>query len=130
MAPEAAELSAIRNAAAGLEYPSESDMPFDVILWADERDRAAKSAREVVLAHVSRGASVHELTRDAFFAELVASDDGERFRTLRSALETNLANLAIFRVLTGSPQVDVYLVGRLCGAASGWAGLHTVSIET
>jgi hypothetical protein len=130
MAPEAAELSAIRAAAAGLEYPSESDSPFDAFMWNEERDRAAKSARGVVLAHVSRGAILHELTSDAFFAELVTSDDGERFGQLRTALETNLAELTIFRVLTGSPRVDVYLIGKLRDPAGGWAGLHTVSVET
>jgi hypothetical protein len=105
-------------------------MPFDTFWWNEERDRATELAQEVLLAHVSRGAKLQELTPDAFFAELVESDDGDRFRKLRAALETNLTNLTIFRVLTGSPRVGIYVVGRLRTPPAAWAGLHTVSVET
>jgi len=128
MANQPPEVRALSDAAAGLLYPSESDTPFDPFVCNEERDRASASARDVVLARASRGANVVELTPDAFFAELESSEDGERFRRLRNALQASLPDFKIFRVLSGSPRVDVYLIGKL--RAGGWAGLHTVSVET
>jgi hypothetical protein len=113
------ELQEIRKASAGLEFPSESDAPFDVIRWP---------AKDAITAHFGGRRKVEEVAIDAFFAELLESDDGERYRQLRRTLESQLKQLKIYRVGVGETKVDIYLLGRL--RTGDWAGLHTTSIET
>jgi hypothetical protein len=120
---EPPEVNALREATAGLEYPSESDAPFDVFRWPG----GGGSAREAVAAHAG-ARKIEEVTVDEFFQQLEGSEDADRFRQLRRVLESQLSGLKIFRVGAGEVKVDVYLVGR---ARSGdWVGLHTVSVET
>jgi hypothetical protein len=119
------DLQEIRKAIDGLEYPSESDAPFDLVRWPAQ---GAGAARDQVVAHGGANRKVEEVTLDAFFAELIASEDGERYKRLRRALESQLKELKIFRVGVGEPKVDVYLVGRT--RVGDWAGLHTTSVET
>jgi len=113
------ELQEIRKASDGLQYPSESDAPFDAVRWP---------ARDALAVHFGAGRKVEEVAIDAFFAELVASDDGQRYRQLRRALESKLKEQKIYRVGVGETRVDIYLVGRL--RSGDWAGLHTTSVET
>jgi hypothetical protein len=114
------EMAALREATAGLVYPSESDAPFDVFI-----DRTATTAQEVV-THRSGGGRVKSVAVEQFFAELEASDQADQYRRLRDVLEKNLSPLGVFRV--GSVQVDVYLVGKTSRGC--WVGLHTRSVET
>ena len=114
------ELAAIKKASDGLTYPSESDAPFDVFRWP---------AKDSVASHLGAARKVEEVSIDAFFAELIESDDdGARYKQLRRALESQLKELRIFRVGVGEPKVEIYLVGRT--HAGDWAGLHTTSVET
>ena len=122
---ELPELRALSLAVDGLEYPSESDAPFEPFHW----DRKpAGSAREQVAAHVSPGRPIEEVTVAAFFEQLADSDDAERFTQLRSVLEAQLSQPGIFRVPAGAGEIDLYLVGQT--RAGEWVGLHTVSVET
>ena len=118
------ELQEIKKASARLEYPSESDAPFDLFRWP----KGSGTAREQVVAHGGANRKVEEVAIDAFFAELIESDDGERYRQLRRALESQLKELKIFRLGVGEAKVDIYLVGRMRGG--DWVGLHTTSVET
>lgn len=119
------QLRALAQAVSGLTYPSESDEPFEVFRWpaAD-----GTTAREAIAAHVRPGRRIVQLPVDQFFSQLDDADDAPRFRRLRKTLESQLKDLAVFRVGEGEVQVDVYLIGRL--PDGDWAGLHTVSIET
>ncbi|SRR5258706_9536570 len=118
------ELQEIRKASDGLEYPSESDAPFDFFHWP----KGSGAAWDQVIARGGTGRKIEEVAIDAFFAELIESDDGERYKQLRRALESQLKELRIFRVGVGETNVDIYLVGRT--RAGDWAGLHTTSVET
>jgi hypothetical protein len=119
------EMLEIRQACEGLEYPSESDTPFDLFTWPAG---GAGTARDQVVAHGGAGRKMEEVTVDDFFAELVEAEDGDRFKRLRATLESHLKDLKIFRVGAGEVKVDVYLLGRL--ASGAWGGLHTRSVET
>ena len=117
------DLKALRQAAAGLMYPSESDAPFDVFTWPAG---AGGTAREQVVARTKPGEPIEEVPVGAFFGELEDTDDAARFRALRAALEATLTDVRVFRV--GRLKVDVYLIGRTAGGSV--AGLHTTSVET
>jgi hypothetical protein len=119
------EMQEIRKACEGLEYPSESDTPFEVIHWPAA---GAATAQAQVAAHNRPGRKIEELTPDDFFAELFESDDGDRYRHLRATLEAHVKDLKIFRVGSGEVRVDIYLLGQ--SASGDWIGLHTSSVET
>jgi hypothetical protein len=118
------ELDSLRRASAGLEYPSESDTPFDVFVWKGNGRRV----EEVVAEHAGKGRTIEETPLDRFFAQLKDSEDADRFELLRRALESQLSGVRVFRASDGSAKIDVYLVGKTRGG--DWAGLHTVSVET
>jgi hypothetical protein len=122
---ELPELRALRQAAEGLEYPSESDAPFEPFQWEAKGDGSAASQ---VAAHARPGQKIEEVPVDRFFAQLDDSDDAERFRQLRRVLESQLPGVKIFRAGVGETEVDIYLLGQT--RAGNWAGLHTVSVET
>lgn len=121
--PEPNETAEIAKASAGLLYPSETDTPFEVFRW---NLPAARTAKDAVVARCGGQKEIKEQSLKDFFAELEASDDGERFRKLRAAIEAALAEPRAFRV--GRTRVDVYVLGKTRSGA--WAGVHTVSVET
>ena len=86
---EPPELQELRKASAGLEYPSESDTPFDAFWWPAAGTGAApgQTAREQVAAHAKPGAKVEEVPVDRFFGDLEGADDAERFKQLRQVLD-------------------------------------------
>ena len=115
-------LRQLRAAAGDLSYPSDADEPFEPFAWppapgdgpAQVRARAGTRPVEVVSV-------------ESFFADLGGDADAARFAALRATLQRTLAGLAVVRV-AGSPEVDVYLIGR--AANDLWAGLRTTSVET
>ncbi len=108
---------------AGLTYPSESDEPFDVVVWPP-----SASAIQALRSRVATKRAIREVSIDDFFIPLKASESAERFVALRHFLETRLSDIHIIRVGADEVEVDVYLLGR--SNAAGWLVLHTKSVET
>jgi hypothetical protein len=119
---EPAIVEELRKAVDGLLYPSESDEPFEVIVWP----AAPGTASDQIMAHAP-GPAIGEGSVAEFFDELKTSEDAQRFANLRAMLESSLVELGIFRVGAGA-EIGVYIVGRLTGGE--WAGLRTMSVET
>ncbi len=117
---------ALGNVVEGLDYPSESDAPFDGFCWPASKDAVADSALAQVAAHVPRGAQIQELSVAEFFEPLNDSAECERFQVLRHVLQSLLPNASVFRA--GEIEVQIYLIGKT--PTGDWAGLHTVSVET
>jgi hypothetical protein len=118
-------LQQLKTATDGLEYPSESDAPFDAFLWPA---KGAMNALALITARAHAGQKIEQVPVDSFFADLSDSDDGARFAQLRRLLQSRLNDLHIFRVGAGETTVHIYLIGKTL--AGEWAGLHTTSIET
>jgi hypothetical protein len=118
------ELEALKKASANLEYPSESDTPFDVFHWG----KATSPALEQVQARAGKARTIEEVHVPTFFQQLTQSDDADRFAALERALNQTLSEIKIYRVGVGEVKVDVYLIGKT--KSGEWAGLHTVSVET
>jgi hypothetical protein len=127
MADDAA--ATIQKAAAGLEYPSESDAPFDLVRW-DPANGDPSPATVAALAGgkgKKKARPVAQVPPEEFFGALAETDDAAKFKALEQALKKTLTDLKVYRV-GGSAKVDIYVLGR---AASGeWLGLHTTSVET
>ena len=118
------ELGELKKASEGLEYPSESDTPFDVFRWG----KAGGAALEQVQAHGGKGREIEEVPLEAFFKQLEGSEDAARFQNLERALNQTVKGLKVYRVGVGEVKVDVYLIGKT--RSGEWAGVHTVSVET
>ena len=119
------ELKELQEATEGLEYPSESDAPFEIIRWPA---KPRESAMQAVAAHAGRGEPIEEVPTDRFFADLQRSEDAEQFAHLRQTLQRLLSDVHVFRVGAGSVRVTVYLLGKT--AQGDWAVLRTISVET
>jgi hypothetical protein len=122
-------LITLKQAAGDLEYPSESDAPFEPFRWPatpSHSPGAAASAHDAVASHARKGATVVEVSVDDFFTPLAETDDAERFAQLRKTLESTLGGLKVFRV--GEVKVAIYLIGQT--RVGEWAGLRTMSVET
>ncbi len=115
----------LKKAIQGLEYPSESDAPFDLFQWPG---LSQSTALQQIAAHTAQNRKISEVPVDLFFEMLKDSDDAARFQQLRSALQSALSDMKIFRAGEGEVKVDIYLIGR--GKEGDWAGLHTTSVET
>jgi hypothetical protein len=126
MADDAA--TAIQKAAAGLEYPSEADAPFDPVRWdASLGDPTPTTVAALAGKGKKKVRPVEQVSPEEFFAALAETDDAAKFKSLEQALRKTLTDLRVYRV-GGSAKVDIYVLGR---AASGeWLGLHTTSVET
>lgn len=118
-------LAAVRKAAAGLLYPSESDEPIVPFAWPAS---AGASARAAVAGRERAGTPIEEVSAADFFAALEGTDDAARFAALRKALEAAVAGLTVLRA--GEVRVAIYVTGKLPGPAGGWAGVRTTSAET
>jgi hypothetical protein len=118
------ELNELKKAIVGLEYPSESDAPFDLFRWG----KATGAALEQVRARAGKGREIEEVPIETFFKQLAGSEDAKRFAELECAVIRNLRGAKIYRVGAGEVKVDVYILGKT--NSGEWAGLHTVSVET
>jgi hypothetical protein len=112
----------LRDAVAGLLYPSESDEPFDPFVWKPTETDALSQ----IGAQGRKTAPVMETSLDDFFAELIAGEQGQSFARLRQVLLSRLTGLRVLRI--GDIEVAVYLIGKT--KSGTWAGLRTVSVET
>src|SRR6476469_7282981 len=92
------ELEILRRASAGLEYPSESDAPFEVFIWKANGKRVEDLAAE----QAGKGRTIHEVPLDSFFAQLKDSEDADRFEELRRVLMAQLNDVRVFRADGGS----------------------------
>src|SRR5437764_14168565 len=119
-----AVLDALRKAAKGLVYTSETDAPLEPFAW--ENGGKLTKGRLLELAGAEKGTGVEQTTLDDFF-QVVPSEDKEKFDQLAQVLKEQLSGVKVFKV-GDEPEKQVYIVGK---AADGrWAGLRTTVVET
>ncbi len=109
--------------AAGLQYPSESDVPFDVVLVPGAGGGTLDIAKLRTILKIDAKTPVEQTTvGEALHARRFSEHpDAAKFEALRKGLSGYKA----FRV--GTIQVQIYFVKVSKGEL---VGLHTVSIET
>jgi hypothetical protein len=132
--PASETISALQQAADGLNYPSETDSPWETFAWPTVQGDPTGAGVRNQGGH-KRRAPVAEQSVDEFFAPLVAEQDwygdAERatmtkYRTLRDTVKRVLTNPKVVRI--GRRKIAVYVVGG--AKEGGWAGLRTTSVET
>src|SRR3954463_3322914 len=97
------ELEMLARASAGLEYPSESDAPFDVVIW----EANGRRVEDVVAERAGKGRTMQEVALDEFFGQLKDSEDAGCFEELRRVLTSRLNDVRVFRAHYGSAKVDI-----------------------
>jgi hypothetical protein len=116
-------LQDLRDAIDGLDYPSESDAPFEPIDWP-----GTPPAEQQVRATCGASARLSEITEDEFFQPLAATTDAERFEHLRQVLRQLVGPVRVLRAECEDSLVRVFVVGQTPGGRS--AGVQTTSVET
>ncbi len=111
-------LSDLRNASAGLLVMSESDYPFELIEWTGDRPITPEYLCSV--SDRPEGTQIQETDTKSFLGE------NERFRKLQDLIESNLADVKVYKV--GTINIPVYIVGR--SPEGNWLGVSTRLIQT
>jgi hypothetical protein len=126
-------VAALTKASDGLQFPSETDAPFEPFEWPGEQGKPDK-ARVLELAGVGPETPVKVRSLDSFFKDATKEEEWhdpeekaevERFKQLVQTLKETLKDVKVF--LVGQRETDAFIVGRV---DSGWAGLKTRVIQT
>jgi len=126
--------NALRQAAEGLTYQSETDAPWKAFAWPDAEGEPSGAAVPQRGRH-KPDAPVVEQSVDEFFTPLVREQDwygdeeraaAAKYRALLDTVKRYLKSPKVVRV--GERKVAVYVVGL--ANEGGWAGLRTTAVET
>ncbi|HEY1380122.1 MAG TPA: nuclease A inhibitor family protein [Gemmataceae bacterium] len=132
--PTSETAAALRQAAAGLTYPSETDAAWVAFAWPDAEGEPTADEVKRRGKHKA-SAAVQEQTVDDLFAPLVQEQgwygdeekaEAARNRALMDAVNRLLATPKVVKV--GGRKKAVYVVGP--AKDGGWAGLRTTAVET
>jgi hypothetical protein len=116
----------------GLLYISESEHPFDILMWNDVKT-PEEFVSKIALSHGVL--SVEPVDVEQFFFNLTDQQDRQdgfmpeqafRYRTLHTFLQEHLSQLLVIK--SGKGQKDVFIAGFT--PVQNCIALHTVSIET
>jgi hypothetical protein len=113
-------LAALQRATRDLLYPSETDAPFEVLIW-DAGENSAVSVRRLA-GRPAREKCTSE-TLDDLLVDLV---EEKEFANLKSVLEKTLTEVAVYRF--GGSDATYYIVGT--DAAGRLVALKTEAVET
>ena len=126
-------ITKLKNASDGLLWMSESEYPFEVIMWEDAADLTADKLLQQLGKPPDTPVRVTDI--DKFFSNAIASQDWyddfqkaevKKCRHLLETLKTNLSNIKVYRI--GEVEIDVYIVGKTPDRSM--AGVSTVVVET
>jgi hypothetical protein len=127
-------LDALTQASKGLEFPSESEYPFEPFLW--KGDGTALTSEQIIQKAGLRGTSKTKVVDlDSFFQPATEEQDWfgpeeketmKKFRNLVQVLKANLKDIQVLRA--GKTEIEVVILGRTCDG--DWAGLKTRVVET
>jgi hypothetical protein len=122
----------LKEATDGLLMTSESEYPFEVILW-----ESAPLNVTTILEKTGhpQDTSVKIVGVDDFFSVATTEEDWhedeekatvKRFQNCVNTLKTNLNNLQVYKI--GSKEIDVYIIGTT--HSGELAGVSTKVVET
>ena len=125
----------LHEAVKGLLWMSESDYPFEVLIW--EFGEKVLLDNEVVLKITKHALDtpIKVIEFDDFFQGVITpkgwhdaeeSEMVNRYQELVRIMKQYLSDLKVYKV--GKVEIDVYIIGRT--NAGSYGGLATVSIET
>lgn len=117
----------------GLLWMSESDYPFETILWEGLPEISAQFLRS--LSGQAEDAPVEIVSVDEFFRVAMSEEssrteesrrDAKKYRRVVQTLKDNLDEVKVYRV--GKINIPVYVVGR--NQTGNWLGISSRVVET
>lgn len=125
----------LSEATEGLLFTSESDYPFDIIVWRGQALGAPLSPESLIqITEHTEDTPVELMDLDTFFKGATQEQDWHdesekesvaRFQELAEILHTDLDNVQVYKV--GEFEMDVFILGTV---ASDVVGLSTKIVET
>jgi Nuclease A inhibitor-like protein len=122
----------LTQATTDLLWSSESDYPFELVTW----DRNVEMTPTALFSKLEQpNVSIELITLTDFFAPVLSVEDWyeeeelaqvKRYTDLFHAIESNLADVHVFRV--GEVEIAVYIVGKT--TEGDLVGLKTYVVET
>ena len=122
--PSSPALEALRKAAQGLVFTSETDAPLEAFVWPDGGGLSADRLRKQ--AGAEGDTAVEDMTLDDFF-HAVPDEDKPKFDQLAQVLKTQLTGLKVYKI-GDEAEKTVFIAGKT--ADGQWAGLKTTVVET
>jgi hypothetical protein len=139
LAPETEALvQQIETAVTDLNWPSETDAPFEVLAWTEPSAKTptAKFSGKQILeqAYLAPETPIETLDLDTFFEPTLPQSwhsaeeqaIAKQFQALQTLLHQTLEDIQVFRC--GKIEIDIYIVGR--SPKGDWVVLHTAAVET
>ncbi|MDJ0797858.1 MAG: nuclease A inhibitor family protein [Calothrix sp. MO_167.B12] len=126
-------ITKLKNASDGLLWLSESDYPFETVLWSSMENLTNDKLLQKFKRSPDTLVEVRDI--DRFFARATTESDWhdqsekvevEKYRQLVEILKTNLTDIKVYRV--GEIEIDVYIIGKTPDGSI--AGLSTMVVET
>ncbi|WP_404787935.1 nuclease A inhibitor family protein [Altericista sp. CCNU0014] len=122
-------------AVAGLSWTSETDAPFDVLLWTGMARDGPTAADVLHRAQLPPETPAEAIALESFLAPATEIQDwygpdeiqmAERFQALQAFLEQTLTQIRVYRC--GTIEREIYIVGQTQDL--DWLALHTTAVET
>ncbi|MGQ9806634.1 MAG: nuclease A inhibitor family protein [Chlorobiales bacterium] len=127
-------LAQLKEKISGLYFPSESDFPFEIVIWenfASDIFNTEKWLEHVGLPansplentsidYLFRNLSVEQAWHDDVQKEQVAT-----FKALQEFLQAHLADLTVYRI--GKIEITIFIIGKF---GNDVIGLKTQAVET
>ena len=118
-------LDALKQAAKGLQYTSETEAPLEAFLWEDTSAKLTNQ-RLLALAGEEEGTAVEQESLDDFF-HAVPPEDKEKFDKLAKVIEEQLSGVKVYKV-GDEAEKRAYIVGKTKDGK--WSGLKATVVET
>jgi hypothetical protein len=120
-----------------LVYISETDAPFEAVLWIKSDDKPLNNEAVTILQLIEHKpeTAVREQTIDFFFQHPTKIEDwfgeeeiktAENFLNLKKTLEENLKDIKVYKI--GEIKIDVLIIGL--DEKGNLAGVRTKGVET
>jgi hypothetical protein len=127
-------IAQLREKIDGLYFPSESDFPFEVIVWENFADGLFDTEKWLAQNGFPTDSPIENTSLDYLFRNLsveqewhdeVQKEQVAQFKALQEFLQANLTDLTVYRV--GRIEITIFIIGKF---ANDVVGLKTQAIET
>ncbi|MCF2145120.1 nuclease A inhibitor family protein [Desmonostoc muscorum LEGE 12446] len=124
----------LKLSSADLLMISESDYPFEVVLWTGQA-QSLTTQKLLQLTNHPQDSQVEEIELDYLFRNCAYEKEWhdeqqkqnvKKFQTLVQTLQNNLNEIKVYRI--GTINIDVYILGKT--PSGDLAGLSTKVVET
>ncbi|TBR56651.1 nuclease [Westiellopsis prolifica IICB1] len=125
----------LKQASHGLLMMSESEYPFEIVLWVDQGKEAITAQKILQLTGHPQDSLIEEVELEYFFRNCafekewhneLQKSEVKKFQRLVESLKENLKEIKVYRI--GTRSIDVYIIGKTLD--EDLAGISTKVIET